>query len=402
MTASADPSPRRSTLATRLVHSPIDAGARPDGAATPAIHRSTVFHVEPGAPKDAGDDPIAAGYRALRYPRYNNLPNIVELSAQLADLESAEAGVIASSGMAAIAAALLAVLDGGDHLLVSRDLYGGTYGLVAGRFPGLGIEHTFVDACDPSTWQPALRPETRAIYVETVGNPLTRVSDLEAVVRFAREHDLVALVDNTFATPIGVRPIELGFDLVVHSATKYLNGHSDVLAGAVVGRRDVLERVEHQMKLFGGNLDAQAAWLLQRGLKTLELRLARQSENAFGLARWLEARDDVTRVVYPGLPSHPDHERAAKLLSTFGGMLAFELADWPAASRFLTSVRLATHGASLGGLETLVVSPARSSHAAIEPEIRRSEFGIADGLVRVSVGIEGLADLVADFEQALG
>ncbi|MEM8932105.1 MAG: PLP-dependent transferase, partial [Acidobacteriota bacterium] len=174
-----------------------------------------------------------------------------------------------------------------------------------------------------------------------------------------------------------------------------------VLAGAVVGRRDPMARVAQQMKLFGGTLDAQAVWLLQRGLKTLELRLARQSENALGLARWLDARDDVVRVWYPGLASHPDHERASRLLSGHGAMLAFELADWPSASDFLTRVRLATHGASLGGLETLVVSPARSSHAAMDPVERRERFGIADGLIRVSVGIEGLGDLIADFTAAL-
>lgn len=391
-------------LATRLVHAPVDTGARPTGAATPAIHRSTVFAVD----GRGSDEAVTEGYRALRYPRYHNLPNAEELAAQLADLEGAEVGRVAASGMAAISSALLAVLDAGDHVLVSRDLYGGTHALVSERFPRLGIGHTFVDAGASETWAAAIEEaeavgkKPRAFYVETVGNPLTRVADLEAVLAFAREHDLVTIVDSTFTTPIACRPAELGFDLVVHSATKYLNGHSDVLAGAVVGRRDLMEKVARQLVLFGGTLDAEACWLLQRGLKTLGLRYVEQSRNAETLARWLEARDGVERVWYPGLASHPDHERAARLLDEFGAMLAFELPDWSSARRFLDSVRLATHGASLGGLETLVVSPPHASHAAMDPEERRERFGIADGLVRVSVGIESIDDLIADFDQALG
>lgn len=383
---------------TRLIHAP---GASETAAAVPAIHRATVWRV---GPEDLAS--VDGEYDDLKYPRYNDGPNPVELGRQLADLEGGDFGLPAASGMAAITAALMSNLDGGDHLLVSRTLYGGTYKLVTTRFPGLGISHDFIDADAPQTWKALLRPETRVIYVETLGNPLVTMPDLEAVAAFAAEHDLVAIIDNTFASPAAFRPLEHGFHLVVHSATKYLNGHSDVLAGALVGGAEVMARVETHMKVFGGTLDAQSCYLLQRGLRTLSLRYERQSASALELARYLERHPKVRRVSYPGLPSHPHHERAGRLLSTrngatlFGGMLAFELGSWDEAADFLKRVRLICHAASLGGVETLVVSPAKSSHAAMDGETRRG-FGIADGLLRVSVGIESIEDLIADFEQAL-
>lgn len=394
------PATTATTTATRLVHA---AGAgRHDGAAVPPIYRATVWDVG-----SEGLESVDGQYQGLRYPRYNDSPNHLELGSQLADLEQGDDGVVTASGMAAITACLLSNLDTGDHLLVSKDLYGGTHGLVHKRFPGLGIEHDVIDPRDPDSWPRLLRPTTRVIYVETLGNPLVTMPDLEAVARFAAEHELVAIIDNTFATPLLFRPLEHGFHLVLHSATKYLNGHSDVLAGAIVGRREAMDRVHAHMKLFGGTLDVQACFLLQRGLRTLDVRLRRQCENALALARFLEQHPAVSRVGYPGLASHPDHQRAARLLAGpsgfegFGGMLAFEIGEgWAAASRFLQKVRLITHSASLGGIETLVVSPAKSSHAGLSAEDRRAA-GIADGLVRVSVGIEGIDDLVADLRQAL-
>lgn len=375
-------------LDTRLVHAGEEA-ARVGGALVAPIFQSSVWSVE------------ETGYAGLKYPRYGNLPNQRAVADKLAILEGAEAAEVAASGMAAISSSLLAVLRSGDHLLALDCLYGGTHTLITKRFPTLGIAHDLIKGDDPASWEAKLRPETKAIYVETTTNPLTQVPELDAVAAFAREHGLVSLIDNTFATPIGFRPAERGFDLSLHSCTKYLNGHSDLIAGAVIGRRELVDKVHSVMKLLGGCLDPHAAFLLQRGLKTLSLRVARQSENALALARHLEVHAAVARVRHPGLASHPDHERASRLLDGFGAMLAFEPAGGgEAADRFLSRVRLATHAPSLGGLETLVVSPARSSHVGLRPE-EREQLGITAALVRVSVGIESLADLIADFDQAL-
>ncbi len=390
-TSAKDANPKRSMvgagLETRLVHA--GHGERIGGALVLPIFQSAVFGIE------------ETGYEGLKYPRYGNLPNQEAVAAKLASLEGAEAAVVTASGMAAISAALLSVLSSGDHLLALDCLYGGTHTLITKRFPSFGIRHDFIGGDDPASWKAMLKPETRAIYVETTTNPLTQVPELDAVVAFAREHGLVSLIDNTFATPIGFRPAERGFDLSLHSCTKYLNGHSDLVAGAAIGSGAAVEKVHSWLKLLGGSLDPHAAFLLMRGMKTLSLRVARQSENALSLARHLEAQPGVARVRYPGLPSHPDHERAARLLDGFGAMLAFEPAGGEeAADRFLSRVRLATHAPSLGGLETLVVSPARSSHAGLKPE-ERERLGITGALVRVSVGIESLPDLIADFDQAL-
>lgn len=375
---------------TRLVHAG-EKDAHTAGSVVYPIFMSSVFDIE------------VTGYDGLRYPRYSNLPNQEALARKLADLEDAEAGVVTGSGMAAISTALLSVLGSGDHLLVAGVPYGGTHSLVTDRFAALGIEATLVDGQDPEAWERELRDTTRAIYTETLFNPLVRMPDLEGVVRFARQHDLVSLIDNTFASPLLFRPLTHGFDIVLHSATKYLNGHSDLVAGVVLGSEGRLAQVHKVLKQLGGTLDGQACHLLLRGVKTLGLRLRRQCETALGLAHRLEAHPAVKKVTYPGLASHPDHERAAGLLAGgFGGMLSFEIrGGWERAESFLGSVRLATHAASLGGLETLVVSPARSSHASLSPE-QRQALGIGDGLIRVSTGIEDLDDLVADFEQALG
>lgn len=389
-------------LDTRIVHGPKAAEgvgsegpwASPAGAVNVPIYQSSVFGIE------------STGYEGLLYPRYNNLPDQKALADRLADLEGGEAATATASGMAAISAGLLSVLGAGDHLLVTDGVYGGTQALVRDRFPKLGIEHTFVAGDDPDAWHAALRPNTRAVYTETITNPLMRVPDLAGIAAFAREHELAALIDNTFGTPLAFRPLEAGFDLSLHSATKYLNGHSDLVAGAVVGSAARMAAVEKVMKTVGGSLDPHAGFLLMRGMKTLALRFRRQCETAGTLAAALEEMPEVARVAYPGLASHPDHARARSLLSFSGGMLAFEVAAeagqaWEAARRFLSRVRVAFHAPSLGGVETLVVSPSRSSHAGLAPEERQRQ-GITDGLVRVSVGIEDADDLVADFRQALG
>lgn len=380
---------KKDEIQTRLVHAGEHDG-RIQGSMVWPIFQSTVFEVD-------GEE----GYDELTYIRYNNLPNQRLLGTKLADLEGAEAATVAASGMAAIASALLAVLRAGDHLLAGDCLYGGTHTLITQRFPTLGIDHDLVDFDDAGRWQQAVRPETRAIYVETIGNPLMGVPPLDDIVAFARQRGLVTLIDNTFASPVLFRPAEHGFDLSLHSCTKYLNGHSDLVAGAVIGSRVWIDRVDATAHLLGGALDPHTCFLLNRGMKTLALRLGQQCTSALTLARWLETHPAVHGVRYPGLPSHPDHERAARLLDGFGGMLAFDLKGGrEAADRMMSRTRLATHAPSLGGVETLIVSPARSSHAKLSPEARAA-MGISDGLIRVSVGIEATADLIADFAQAL-
>ncbi len=374
-------------LETRLIHA---GEGRVEGAVSLPVFQSSVFAI--------ADE---AGYEGLKYPRYNNLPNQEAVAAKLASLEGGEAALVAASGMAAITTALLTVLGQGGHLLAVSPLYGGTQSLLARRFASWGLAYDLVLDDDPAAWRANLRPETRALYVEAITNPGVQVPDLEAVVALARERGLVTLIDSTFATPINFRPLEHGFDLALHSCTKYLNGHSDLVAGAVVGRAGLIAEIEATQRILGGCLDPHACSLLQRGMKTLALRVRQQNDNALALARFLEAHPAVARVAYPGLASHPAHARARRLFAGCGGMLAFEPRGGAAAAdRFLASVEVATHAPSLGGIETLVISPARSSHAGLSPA-ERARQGISDALVRVSVGIEHADDLCADFDQAL-
>ena len=266
------------------------------------------------------------------------------------------------------------------------------------------IDHTaldFTDADRADEWQAAVRPSTRMVYVESISNPLMEVPDLEAVVEFARRNELVTVIDSTFASPVNFRPAEIGFDLVVHSATKYLNGHSDIVAGAVMGRAELVTRVRELQLHLGAALDPHACFLLERGLKTLTLRVRRQSETALRLARFLADHPRVRRVAYAGLESDPGHAVASRLFSGCGGMLSFHAVDAEVAERFLGAVRIPLHAASLGAVESLVVRPSRSSHLGMEPE-ERERLGITDDLIRVSVGIEDADELIADFAQALG
>jgi cystathionine beta-lyase/cystathionine gamma-synthase len=341
------------------------------------------------------------GYDDAPYLRLNNMPNQAQLGRKLADLEGGEAGLVTASGMAAITASLLTVLGRGGHLLAQESLYGGTHTFVAHDFPDLGLSHTFIDATRPDGWARALRPETRAVYVEAMTNPRLEIADLEGVARFARDHRLATVIDSTFATPVNFKPIELGFDLVIHSATKYLNGHSDVVAGCVIGRADLVEQVRRRLNHLGGSADPHACFLLQRGVKTLPLRVAAQNRGALEVAAWLEKHPRVARVHYPGLASHPQHERAQRLFRGCGGVLSLELeGDARAADAFIGRLRLLVHTVSLGGVETLVTRPAASSHASLSAE-EREKAGIPDRLIRISVGIESPADLIADLEQAL-
>lgn len=340
-------------------------------------------------------------YDDLKYIRLNNTPNHVALHQKLAALEGGEAAVVMASGMAAISTSLLTVLSSGDHVLAQACLYGGTHDLITKDLPGFGISHDFIDANDPGSWARRLKPTTKAIYVETMTNPLLEVADLNAVVAFAEQHGLVSMIDNTLASPVNFRPLGVGFALSIHSATKYLNGHSDIVAGAVIGSKAWVTRITHRLNHLGGSLDPHAAFLLHRGMKTLAVRMNHQNASALRIAECLAQHPAVASVKYPGLKSHPNHARAAELFSGFGGVLSVELRGGVnAADRMIQRVRLPIAAPSLGGVESLITRPATTSHAGMSAADRRG-LGIADGLVRLSVGIEATEDLIADLTQAL-
>lgn len=374
---------------TRLVHA---GDPRPgiEGAVVLPIFQSATFgHTGEGE------------YDDVRYLRLSNTPNHIALASKLASLEGAEAALVAASGMAAITTAILSVAGAGDHVLFSRTLYGGTQSFVTRELPRFGIEFDLIDSEHAADWADLVRPQTRAIYVETISNPTMRVPDLEAVVAFGRERGLVTMTDNTFASPVNFRPHEIGFDLSLHSATKYLNGHSDIVAGAVIGRLDLVNDIRRRQNLLGGSLDPHACFLLARGMTTLALRVHRQNESAMALATFLENRDDVASVNYPGLASHPGHDRARRLFNGFGGMLSFELTGGrDAAERFIAALHIPISAPSLGGVHSLVTRPATTSHVGMSDAARHA-IGVSDGLIRLSVGIESAADLMADIEQAL-
>jgi cystathionine beta-lyase/cystathionine gamma-synthase len=380
--------PRR--LETRIVHAG-EPKPRIQGAVAMPIFQSAMFEY-------AGE----TDYHDLKYIRLNNTPNHTVLHAKLASLESAEAALVTASGMAAISTTLLSFLSTGDHLLAQSCLYGGTHDFLTRDFQSFGISYDFIDADDPGSWEAKVRPETKVVYVETLTNPLLELADLEAIAKFARSRGLVSIIDNTFATPVNFRPLEHGFDLSLHSCTKYMNGHSDIVAGAVMGRADLVDRIKHKLDHFGGSLDPHAAFLLHRGIKTLAVRVRYQNGSALEVAKFLESRPEVARVNYPGLPSHRRHDRAKRLLAGFGGMLSFELKGGAAATKkFITATTLPIKAPSLGGPETLLTQPALTSHAGMSGEDRQ-KLGITDGLVRMSVGLEATEDIVEDFEKAWG
>jgi cystathionine beta-lyase/cystathionine gamma-synthase len=376
-------------IETKLIHA-----GEPEplilGAVSMPIFQSAMF--EYSGEKD---------YHALRYIRLNNTPNHIALHQKLAALENGEAALVTSSGMAAISAALLTFLSKGDHLLAQDCLYGGTYDLVTKDLASFGISYDFFDGNDPASWTKKLKPSTKAIYVETMTNPLLQVADLKEVAAFAKTHGLVSMIDNTFASPMNFRPPEHGFDLSLHSCTKYLNGHSDIVAGAIIGRSDLIERITRKLNHLGGSLDPHACFLLHRGMKTLAVRMKHQNESALRIARFLEQHPAVEKVNYPGLESHPAHERAKELFDGFSGMLSFEVKGGvEAAERFMKRTALPVIAPSLGGIETLLTRPSTTSHSGLSPEERRS-LGISDSLIRMSVGIEATEDLIVDFDRAL-
>jgi cystathionine gamma-lyase len=378
---------------TRVIH----AGQSPDpstGAVmTPIYANSTYQQQSPGV------------HKGLDYGRSHN-PTRWAFERCVADLESGVQAFAFASGLAAIAT-VLETLDSGAHIIAGDDLYGGTYRLLEKvRRRSANLSFSFVDLTDPAALAAALKPETRMILIETPTNPLLKLIDLEAVAAFARQHELIAVADNTFATPWIQRPLEAGFDIVVHSATKYLNGHSDVISGVAIvsgeeRNAELAERLAFLQNAVGAIAGPFDAFLALRGLKTLNVRMARHCENALALASWLEAHPKVRRVLYPGLASHPQHELAKRQMRGFGGMISVDLAtDLAGARRFLEATRLFTLAESLGGVESLIELPAVMTHATIPAE-QRAKLGISDSLVRLSVGIEDIDDLRADLEAAL-
>ncbi len=333
------------------------------------------------------------------YPRYFNVPNQAVIARKVAALERGEDGLVFGSGMAAISTLLFAHLKPGDHALFQADLYGGTYHFVARELTRFGIEVAFARTLEE--FGASVRPNTRLIYVESPSNPLLRCVDLAAIASLGRARGLLTIIDNTFASPINQTPLELGIDAVVHSGTKYLNGHSDVNAGVLVSSRAVVRKVAECAIDHGGMLDAHSCYQLERGLKTLALRVRQQNENAGQLARFLQKHPAVAKVMYPGLPNHPDHEIAARQMRGFGGMLSFELRDPSQVDQVVGRFSLVKPALSLGGVESLVCAPSRTSHRSLSPA-ERHQAGISDGLLRVSAGIEDVEDLMEDFEKALG
>lgn len=388
--AAAKSPPADFSLATKAVHAG-DPRPRIGGSASIPIFQSTVFEYKK-----------LNSYHDIEYPRFNSLPNQLAVAAKIAALENGEDAVVTASGMAAITTTLLTILGNGSHCLVQEGVYGGTHNFLTDDVGDFGITYDLIDANNPSSWGAKLLPNTRAIYVEAITNPLVHVADHRAVVNFAQTHGLISIIDNTFATPVNFRPLELGYDLSLHSATKYLNGHSDLVAGAAVGSREMISRIRHRLNHLGGCLDPHACFLLDRGLKTLVLRLHQQNESAYALARFLIKQPQVAAVNYPGLETHPHHDIARDLFGHFGGMLSFELKGGAiAAEEFVNGVKLPIHAASLGGVESLVTRPATTSHSGLSTE-ERARLGITDGLIRYSVGIEATDELIDDLSEALG
>jgi cystathionine gamma-lyase len=379
---------------------------RAPGPGTLGVHGGDTGERTPGSPVVLPITQSATFHWAdprdgdLLYTRYGNNPNQIAVAQKMAALEGTEAAVVLGSGMAASAMTLLALTDAGDHVVASSRLYGATQGLLRSELPRRGVTSSFVDP-DVGGWEAALVPSTRVLYIELPTNPTLRVFDPVPLVELARERGIRVACDATFASPINLRAASLGIDAVIHSATKYLGGHADLIAGVVAGSHELVDEVTRLARLYGPAVDPNTAWLLDRGLRTLELRMQRHNENGLAVASFFESHPGVQRVVYPGLASHPDHEVARGLLAGFGGMVSIVLEGGAvAADTFVSALRLAVAAPSLGGVQTLVSQPRYTSHAGLSREQRASQ-GIPDGFVRISLGIENAADLIADFEQAL-
>ena len=385
------------------------------GGDEPRGHRAATIGIHAGSPEPVLGAPVVspvvqsstfiggAGEPAseLLYSRYGNNPNQVLVGEKMAALEGTEASLLLASGMSAIAMTIFAALPEGGHVVASRHLYGATRTLLEQELPRRGITTTLIDPESSEDWEAALTPQTGVLLLEVPANPTLRVFDLRVPAEIARDSEILLAVDGTFASPANIRFAELGVGAVVHSTTKYLGGHSDLVGGVVSGSREFIERVQNLMKLYGPAPDPHMAWLLDRGLKTLQMRVAQHNHNAMELARWFLDREGVVEVHYPGLPDHPDHAVASEIMSGFGGMLAIVLeGGGVVADAFTSTLELALVAPSLGGVETLVSQPRHTSHIHFS-EAMRVGLGIPDGFVRISVGLEDVEDLKEDFGRAL-
>jgi cystathionine beta-lyase/cystathionine gamma-synthase len=384
--------PRSATLA---IHAGEDNHGRNTPVSPPIVRSSTFTLASSKELKRYAEGKS----KAYMYTRYGN-PTLAVAEAKLAALEGGEAALVLASGMAAISTSLLSALRAGDELIATRKLYGGSYRLMRDVLPGLGIRTRYVEA-DLAGVEKLVNERTRVLYVETPTNPTLEIVDLRRAAALARRYKLISMVDSTFGSPVLQRPLEFGFDLSLHSATKYLGGHSDLVAGAVIGSREMIGRIRELMMRLGGNMDPAAAFLLNRGLKTLELRVRRQSETALKLARFLSKHPKVASVHYPGLPSHPNHRLAKSQMDGFGGMLAFDVKGGLAAARRVCDrTRIFQLAVSLGGVESLIMLPLYSSHYGMSAK-ELAAVGVTPGTIRLSTGLEDPADLIADLKQAL-
>ena len=340
------------------------------------------------------------GVDVKRYPRYFNTPNQEMLHKKIAALEKTEDALIFGSGMAAISAALFAFLQKGDHVVVQQVIYGGTYNFIVAEFDKFGIEYSFTESDKVEDFKALIQKNTKVLYIETPSNPLLGITDMKAISSLAKEHGILTMIDNTFASPINQNPIDFGIDIMLHSATKYMGGHSDISAGAIAASKVHIEQIWKTAINFGGNLSDQTVWLLERSLKTLNLRVKEQTKNAQEMAEYLEINKNVNAVYYPGLKNHPQYNLAKKQMKGFGAMLSFELSDGIDAMEFQNNLQLIKPSMSLAGLESTTVSPTQTTHALLSEE-ERLERGIKAGLIRFSVGIEETEDLIDDIEQAI-
>ena len=340
------------------------------------------------------------GVETKRYPRYFNTPNQVALAQKMAALEHGEASLIFGSGMAAVSTSLMAFLKSGDHVVFQDSLYGGTSNLATEEFDKFGIEYSFAKDARVESLKAEIKDNTKVIYIETPSNPLLKITDMEAVAELAKERGLVSMIDNTFASPVNQNPIDFGIDIVIHSATKYMGGHSDILAGTVISSEAHIDRIFQMAKNFGGSLSDYTVWLLERSIKTMGIRVKAQNENAIKLAEFLKSHAEVANVYYPGLEDHPDHELARKQMRGYGGMLSFELKETINVSSFMNNLKLIKPSMSLAGVESTILLPSKTSHGLLSEEEREKQ-GIKDNLLRFSVGIEETEDLIQDISQAI-
>ncbi len=335
-----------------------------------------------------------------RYPRYFNTPNQQTVANKVATLENAESALPFSSGMAAISTSLFTFLKSGDHVVFQNEIYGGSHHLIVEEFSKYGIEFSFTKGLDPIDFESEIRSNTKVIYIETPSNPLLSITDVKAIAQLAKKHQLVSMIDNTFASPINQTPLDLGIDLSIHSATKYLGGHSDISAGVVAGSKEMVDKIMYKGRNFGGNLSDFMCFLLERSIKTLALRIEKHNENAQFISEALSKNPSIEKVYYPGLTTHKNHDLAKDQMHGFGGMLSFDLNENLKASEFLQNLAMIKPSMSLAGVESTVIQPSLTSHALLSAK-EREEQGIGDNLIRLSVGLENKEDILGDIEQAL-